>query len=144
MIAVDTNILVFAHRRDSNWHSAAWERVRSLAEGNVTWAIAWPCVHEFISVATNKKVYTPSSTLEESLAQIDAWSKSPRLQLLAENETYWTELKTIALAGKITGAQIHDARIAAICLQHGVTELWTADRDFSRFPALKTRNPLIS
>jgi predicted nucleic acid-binding protein len=41
------------------------------------------------------------------------------------------------------GAQVHDARIAALCLHHGVTELWTADRDFGRFPELRTRNPLI-
>ena len=43
----------------------------------------------------------------------------------------------------ISGAAIHDARIAAICLDHGVDELWTCDRDFSRFPDLRTRNPLI-
>lgn len=42
------------------------------------------------------------------------------------------------------GALIHDARIAACCLTGGVGELWTVDRDFSRFPALKTRNPLIT
>jgi uncharacterized protein len=52
-------------------------------------------------------------------------------------------LKEIATQGQIRGGQIHDARIAAICLQHGVSELWTADRDFSRFPQLKTRNPLV-
>jgi uncharacterized protein len=47
-------------------------------------------------------------------------------------------------AGKIAGAQVHDARIATLCLQHGVRELWSADRDFSRYPALKVVNPLVS
>ena len=144
MIAVDTNILVFAHRRDSAWHKLARECVSSLAEGKARWAIPWPCLHEFISVSTNKKVYIPPSTLEESLAQIEVWLQSPRLNLLSEQDGYWTDLKMVALTGRISGAQIHDARIAAICLQHGVAELWTADRDFSRFPALKTRNPLIA
>ena len=37
---------------------------------------------------------------------------------------------------------VHDARVAALCIAHGVTELWTADRDFGRFPDLVTRNPL--
>jgi predicted nucleic acid-binding protein len=37
---------------------------------------------------------------------------------------------------------VHDARIAALCLSHGVYELWSGDRDFSRFPALRVRNPL--
>ena len=143
MIAVDTNILVYAHRRDSKWHMPAFERVRHLAEGSARWAVAWPCVHEFIAVATHRKAYLPPSTLEEALDQVEVWLASPRLQLLAEHNGYWRELKALALSGRISGGQIHDAKIAAICLQHGVAELWTADRDFSRFPALKTRNPLI-
>lgn len=144
MIAIDTNILVYAHRRDSKWHTQAFARVRHVAEGNARWAIAWPCIHEFISVATNRKAYLPPSTLEEAIAQVEVWLSSPRLQLLAEHDGYWPELKALALGGKISGGQVHDARIAAICQQHGVSELWTADRDFSRFPALKTRNPLTT
>jgi predicted nucleic acid-binding protein len=45
--------------------------------------------------------------------------------------------------GRISGPQVHDARVAAICQDHGVRELWTADRDFGRFPALKVRNPFV-
>ena len=45
-------------------------------------------------------------------------------------------------AGRIAGPRVHDARVAALCLAHGVRELWTADRDFSRFPGLATSNPL--
>jgi predicted nucleic acid-binding protein len=52
-------------------------------------------------------------------------------------------LRRLLAAGRISGPRVYDARIAAICLQHGVRELWTADRDFSRFPQLKTVNPLI-
>ena len=143
MIAVDTNILIYAHRQDSNWHQPAFACIRGLAEGKAHWAIAWSCLHEFIAIATNRKIYVPPSTLEEALGQVRVWLSSPRLQVLAERSGYWPDLESLALAGKISGGQVHDARIAAICLQHGVSELWTADRDFSRFPALKTRNPLV-
>jgi predicted nucleic acid-binding protein len=47
------------------------------------------------------------------------------------------------VSGKIAGAQVHDARIVALCLQHGVKELWSADRDFGRFPILAVVNPLV-
>lgn len=47
-------------------------------------------------------------------------------------------------AGRVKGPQVHDARIAALCLQHGVRELWAANRDFGRFPRLKTTNPLVA
>jgi toxin-antitoxin system PIN domain toxin len=144
LIAVDTNILVYAHRRDSKWHRPAAASVRSLAEGMASWTIAWPCLHEFIAIATHNRVYVPPSTLDEALSQVEKWMASPTLQLIAEGETHWEELKAVARNGKIVGPQIHDARVAAICLQHGVSELWTADRDFTRFPALTIRNPLVA
>ena len=144
MIAVDTNILIYAHRRDSPWYKPAAKLIKSLAEGRATWAIAWPCLHEFISIATNKRIYQPSSTLDEALAQVDIWMQSPQLNLLSEQSSYWAELKALARAGQVNGGQIHDTRIAALCLHHGVSELWTADRDFSRYPKLRTRNPLVS
>jgi predicted nucleic acid-binding protein len=63
--------------------------------------------------------------------------------LLAEFDQYWTQLRTMLSAAKVTGPQIHDARVAALCVQHGVGELWSADRDFSRFPDLTVVNPLV-
>jgi len=63
--------------------------------------------------------------------------------VLSESESYWQHLRLTLEGGRVTGPQIHDARVAAICLQHGITELWTADRDFSRFASLKFRNPLV-
>lgn len=144
MIAVDTNILIYAHRQDSPWHQQAKSCLRLLAEGNSVWAIAWPSIHEFMSITTHRKVYVPASTIEEAIRQVEHWMGSPRLALLAEHSGHWGYLKDLARAGKLSGGKIHDARIAAICLQHGVSELWTADRDFSLFPALKTRNPLVS
>ena len=75
MIAVDSNLLVYAHRADSEWHEPALRRLVS--------------------------------------------------------------------AGRVAGGLVHDARVAAICLHNGISTLWTADRDFSRFPELKTLNPPV-
>ena len=90
MIAVDTNLLVHAHRRDSPFHGSARDCLAELSERAPSWSIPWPCLHEFL-----------------------------------------------------VGPAVHDVRIAALCLANGVSELWTADRDFGRFPALKVRNPLV-
>ena len=143
MIAVDSNIRVFAHRRDSPWYSAAFEQVRILAEGATPWALPWPCIYEYFGVVTHARIYTPPSSVAEALAQIDVWLDSPSCVLLSEASEYWTTLRRILAGGHIRGGQVHDAKIAALCVLHGVTELWSADRDFSRFPSLKTRNPLI-
>ncbi len=142
MIAVDSNLLVYSHREDSPWHEAADTRIAELAEGNALWAIPWPCIHEFLAIVTHPRIYDPPTPLERALSQVDAWMESPSLLLLSESEDYWLQLQSLLQSGKVCGPQVHDARIAALCSYHGVTELWTADRDFGRFPKLKVRNPL--
>jgi toxin-antitoxin system PIN domain toxin len=143
MIAVDTNLLVYAHREDSAWHAAAHARVAELAEGRVAWAIPWPCLHEFLAIVTHPRIYAPPTPLDLALEQLDAWLESPSLALLAEPEGYWPGLRTALEAGRIIGPRVHDARVATICRLHGVRELWTADRDFGRFPGVTSRNPLV-
>jgi uncharacterized protein len=143
MIAIDTNILVYAHREDSPWHAAAYQRIEVLAQRRAAWAIPWPCIFEFLAIVTHPRIYDPPTPLLLALEQIDAWLESPSLLLLSEPEGFWPGLRSLVAAGKLMGPQIHDARIAALCLVHGIKELWTADRDFSRFPGLTKRNPLL-
>lgn len=142
MIAVDTNILVYAHRRDSGFHDRAASAVKAPAEGKASWAVPWPCVHEFFSIVTHPRVYAPPSTAAEAFAQIEAWLGSPSLVAIGEADNHWPVLRSMLESGKVVGPMVHDARIAALCATHGVRELWTVDRDFSRFPGLVTRNPL--
>jgi len=141
VIAVDTNILVYAHRPDSRFHAPALAAVTRLAEGRHTWAIPWPCIHEFLSVVTRSRIFDPPTSLARALGQVAAWRESPSLVLLGENQTYWTSFTAMASQAHAAGSLIHDARIAALCRAHDVHELWTADRDFSRFDGLVVRNP---
>ena len=143
MIAVETNILVYAHREDSPWHVMANQRLTELAQGRSFWAIPWPCLFEFLAIITHPKIYQPPTPLELALDQIEAWLGSPSLVVLSETEGHWSLARSLISDGKIVGERIHDARVAALCKAHGITELWTADRDFSRFPSLIKRNPLL-
>ena len=144
MIAVDTNLLVYAHRGDSEWHAAAAATVKELAEGRLAWAIPWPCLHEFLAIVTHPRIYRPPSEIAVALDQVDAWLASPSLVLLSESADHWDRIKTLVAKAGVRGPRVHDARIAAICSANGVRELLSADRDFSRFPSLDVRNPLVS
>lgn len=144
MIAVDTNLLVYAHREDSEWHKRALKVLMELANGNQRWAIPWPCVHEFFAIVTHQKIYKKPSSPAQAIGAIDAWRASAGLEFLHESPSYWETLTRLINAGRIRGAMIHDARIAAICIDNGVTQLLSADRDFSRFAGLAVRNPLLS
>jgi toxin-antitoxin system PIN domain toxin len=143
VIAVDTNILVYAHRRDSEWHARAAAMVRQLAEGRKPWAIPWPCIHEFLAVVTHPRIYDEPTRLTEALDQVAAWLESPSLTLLSEGAGYAERLTALLTKSRVAGPRIHDARVATLCLHHGARELWSADRDFTRFAPLVVRNPLL-
>jgi toxin-antitoxin system PIN domain toxin len=144
LIAVDTNILIYAFREDAPFHDAACDRVRDLAEGVALWAIPWPCLHEFLSIVTHPRIYSPPTPIARALDAVDAWLASPSLSLLTESPTHWSALRALIASGRVAGPKVHDARIAALCRQHGVRELWSADRDFGRFPDLTVVNPLVA
>jgi toxin-antitoxin system PIN domain toxin len=142
VIALDTNILIHAHRRDASLHQAASAAVKELAESMRPWSICFHSLIEFYGVATHSKIWREPSTPEQVFHQIKAWKAAPSLRILNDSGDCLETLESLCAEAKVRGPLIHDARISACCLAHGVTELWTVDRDFSRFPALKTRNPL--
>jgi toxin-antitoxin system PIN domain toxin len=143
VIAVDTNILVYAHREDSPFHPGAFRCIAELAEGRANWGIPWPCLHEFLAIVTHSRIYTPPSPLARAIDQVNAWLESPTLELLTESATHWTTLRTLLVSGRVAGGLVHDARVAALCGQHAVRELWSADRDFGRFTGVTVVNPLV-
>ncbi len=143
MLAVDTNILVYAHRREASEHAAAAKVVRTLAEGSRSWAVPWPCVYEFFSVVTNTGIWAhAASTPKQAWAQVEAWLASPTLRLLGETEQFAVLLARFVTLPRVRGGVVHDARVAALCVAHGVEALLTRDRDFSLFKELRTRDPL--
>jgi len=140
---VDTNILVYAHRRESRFHDQAEKLVRELAEGQPAWGIPWPCVYEFFSVVTNPKIWKKNATSpDKATEQIEAWTSSPSVTLLGETVDFKNTLLPLINQPRIRGPVVHDSRIAALCMAHGIEKLWTKDRDFQLFPELVTEDPL--
>jgi uncharacterized protein len=139
--AVDTNVLVYAEIASSPHHDAAGAVLRSLAEGREPWAIPWPCVYEFLRVVTHPRVYHPPVPASRALADLSAILASPSLILLSETSRHADTCVAVVRASGVSGNLIHDAHIAALCLEHGVSELVTGDRDFRRFDGLKIVNP---
>lgn len=144
MIALDTNILVYAHREESPFHGRAMACVMELAQAAAPWAIPWPCIHEFVAIVTHPRIYNPPTPIAKALDQVDAWLESPTVTMLSEAAGYWPKLRSLLEGGRIAGGQVHDARIVALCRQHGVRTLWSADRDFNRFARIDVFNPLIA
>jgi toxin-antitoxin system PIN domain toxin len=143
VIAVDTNILVYAHREESVDNQRAYAALGELATARSRWAIPWPCVAEFLTVVTNHRIFDEPTPVVDALGQIDIWLESPSVVLLAEGPGAWPTMRSLVAESKATGPRVYDARIAAVCLTHAVRELWTAGRDYAWFPRLRTHNPLV-
>ena len=144
MIAIDTNLLVYAHREDMPFHAKAADCLRGLVASGQVCAIPWPCAHEFLSITTNPRIFKTPTPMPLAMAALESWQRVPSMQFLGEQDSHWQTLRQLVLSGLVVGPMVHDARIAALCLQHGVRELWSADRDFGRFAALKVLNPLVT
>lgn len=141
MIALDTNILVYARRVELPLHDQARELLKSLAEGTSQWALLWPCIYEFLRVVTHPRVFSPPSDLDVVLGDLDSLLASPSLTLVGEGPSHFNHLRRTLRSGGVAGNLVHDGHIAALAIESGVKEFLTADRDFARFPELKSRNP---
>jgi len=112
-----------------------------LAEGSAPWALPWPCVYEYLRVVTHPRVFDPPTDLDVALEDLDSLLDSPSLHLLGEGPAHRGHLFRIVSEGRALGNLIHDAHIAVLLVEHGVREFLTTDRDFSRFPSLRVRDP---
>ena len=144
MIALDTNILVYAHRQDLPAHHQAFAVVSETLSGLAPVGMCWPVLQEFLAVVTNPRIFTTPTPADIAFDQVEHWLSSPRVITLRESPTHLETLRSLVVDGHANGGVLHDARIAALCIDHGVSELLTADRDFSRFPHLRVRNPLVA
>lgn len=138
MIAVDTNILVYAHREELAQHALARERLTALAEGAETWAIPVFCVGEFLRVVTHPRVFDPPYEAGAACEAISRVLASPSVRVLVPGDRYPDLLLAAIRQARAVGNLVMDAQIVAVCREAGAQRLLTEDRDFARFTGFRT------
>jgi uncharacterized protein len=141
MRAVDTNILVYAHRREPAEHVVAEKLLTQLATGVERWVIPWPCIYEFLRVVTHPALFHPPTPLEVAWEAMETLLDSPSMVMLTEGERHRAVADDLLRDTPVTGNLLHNAHIAALLIEHGVEEILTADEDFRLFRKLKVINP---
>jgi len=140
LIAVDTNVLVYAHRSEFPQHRAALGALRRLSEGPAAWAIPVFVLGEFIRVATHPRVLSPPSTTSDAIAVLDELLSSPSVRILLPQDRYWELLREAIRESAARGNIVFDAQIVALCREHGVVEILTEDRDFRAFRGIAIKS----
>lgn len=139
MIAVDTNVLVYAFRDEFEFHAPARSALRGLAEGPAAWALPVFVLAEFLRVATHLRILQPPPEEREAIAFLDRLIASPTVRILLPGDRYWPLLRAAVDDDRARGNEVHDAAIAAVCREWGVSEILTHDRDFARFSGLRVQ-----
>lgn len=142
MIAVDTNVLVYAADRDSPFHGACRKWLESQRAAPGAWYTTWSILYEFLRVTTHPRVMRRPWTSGEAWRFVIALLASPGLEVLVETERH------PAVAGEVigelpflSGNLVHDAHTAILLREHGVARICTRDADFNRFPFLEVIDP---
>jgi toxin-antitoxin system PIN domain toxin len=138
VIAVDTNILVYAHREELVQHRRARTRLVELAQGAARWAIPVFCLGEFLRVVTHPRLFDPPFAIDEACEALGRVLEAPSLVVLTPGERFWPLLAGAAAEAEATGNLVFDAQIVAVCREAGVSALLTEDRDFDRFAGFST------
>jgi hypothetical protein len=141
VVAIDTNILVAAHRRGVPHHQDALALISRLAEDEVPFALFWPSLYEFLRVVTHHRVFDPPSTVQEALEALEDFLAPPAVRIVSETPVHPALVRRVISEAGVTGNLVHDAHLVALALEHGIHEILTLDADFRRFPHVSSRNP---
>lgn len=139
-VTVDANILLYAGNADDERNKQARELLDELARGPALLYLFWPTIMGFLRIATHPAIFPSPATPEQAIAAITALLERPTVRTEAEDGGFWEVYR--ATAGDDTrGNHVPDAHLAALMRRHGVTVIYTRDRDFRRYDGIDARDP---
>lgn len=138
---MDANILLYAEDRQSPHHERAREWWDSQLSGTSPVCLCWTVIGAFIRISTNPAVFERPLTLDQALSRVQGWLDQPCTRLVHPTERHWPVFRKMLVDGQAVAHLATDAHIAAIASEHDC-EVISTDSDFSRFRAVKWRNPL--
>lgn len=141
MIVLDANILLYAYDADSDKHAKARAWVEGVFSGASPVGLPWQTVSAFMRIVTNPRLTGKRFTPVEVVEIVNQWVKQPNVRLLGPGDNHWSFLRQMIVDGQVRGPLITDAQLAALTIEYGGV-LHTTDRDFSRFPGLRWKNPI--
>jgi uncharacterized protein len=141
VIVLDANLLIYAYNSGSAHHTTARPWLEKTLSEIEAVGLPWQAVSAYLRVMTNRRLPGEHFSVEEAAGMIDLWLAHPNVQVLVPGDNYWRLFRRMIVEGRASGPLVSDAEIAALTIEYGGV-LYTADRDFARFPGLRWKNPL--
>ena len=141
MILIDANLLLYAYDTSSDHHEKAKRWLQQIMSQPEPVRLPWVTVLAFLRISTNSRALRNPLSTKEAFAAVSEWFSLPNVHTINPTDRHLKILSTLVTLGQASGALITDAHLAALAIEHGAL-LYTTDRDFTRFPGVKTANPL--
>jgi uncharacterized protein len=141
MILPDVNVLVYAHREESDRHAEYRRWLEDLLAGPSTYGVADLTLSSCLRIITHPRVFKKPTPLEAAVRYVNEIREQANCVVISPAPRHWTIFSDLCRAADARGNLVTDAYLAAVAIEAGA-EWVTTDRDFARFPGLKWRHPL--
>jgi toxin-antitoxin system PIN domain toxin len=138
---LDANLLIYAYDSSSPRHDRARSWLEATMGGAEPVRISWSTIRAFLRVTTNPRLLDTPLSMAEAVGVVDDWLSQPSVAVLEPGSQHWRILKHLLAEAQVRGPMVTDTHLAALAIEHGAI-LQTTDRDFTRFPGLRFKNPL--
>jgi len=143
MLLLDVNILVYAHRKDSQDHQRFRDWLEALINSDESYGMAEIVLSGFLRIVTHPKVFRSPSTVDMAIDFTQQVREQPNCIVVEPKDRHWDIFINLCRQTGARGNLIPDAYLAALAIESG-SEWITTDRDYSRFPGLRWRHPFDS
>jgi uncharacterized protein len=138
---VDTNVLVYATHTASPFHARARALVEHLIAGPNLAYLFWPTLLGYLRIVTHRAVLESPLSSDEAMANVAALIAPSHIRTAGEGDGFWEVFRTITADLQPRGNLVPDAHLVGLMREHGVSTIWSHDRDFRKFRAIRVRDP---
>jgi toxin-antitoxin system PIN domain toxin len=141
MVLIDVNVLVYAHRRDSLNHIAYRRWLEGCISSDQAYGMSDLVLSGFLRIVTHPRIFKLPTGWEDALRFAAELRSQPNCVVVTPGPRHWEIFTRLCRAAGVKGNLVPDAYLAALAIESG-SEWITTDRDYSRFPGLRSRHPL--
>jgi len=138
---IDINVLVYASHQASPFHARATGLLHSLAVGPTLVCLFWPVTLGYLRIVTHPSLLKNPLSSAEAMANVDGLLRLAHVRAVGEADEFWAAYRRVADDVRPRGNLVSDAHLVALMHQHGVSTIWTHDRDFRRFNGIRVQDP---
>jgi toxin-antitoxin system PIN domain toxin len=138
---VDTNILVYATHTASPFHDRARALVEHLVAGPRLAYLLWPVVLGYLRIVTHPNILGSPLSTDEAMSNIEALIAPAHVRVAGEGNDFWPAFREVSSDVKPRGNLVPDAHLVALMREHGVSTIWSHDRDFRKFRGITVKDP---